>query len=262
MNKGVGLGEPVIPPGVVWEYLGTTAPPGWLLADGAAVSRAQYPDLFRAIGIQHGIGDGRTTFNLPNRKGRAGAGRDAGQTEFASLGTVGGSKASTAAHTHDMGSHTHARTAGGANLGTGNIVSLGGAQGVGWTGAAQGQSNGHSHSFRTTSLGGNQGDGFQGYAANDGHQAIQTTDTTGHLMFGGAIGGVCLTNNNTVYADHDHALENHVHALEGHVHSQGSHTHADSFGASDPNTTGESSTAIAVNGNLQPYVVVNYIVKV
>lgn len=44
----------------------TTARTGFLLCDGAAVSRAKYADLFAAIGTTYGVGDGSTTFNLPD----------------------------------------------------------------------------------------------------------------------------------------------------------------------------------------------------
>lgn len=40
--------------------------PGWLLADGAELSRTQYADLFRAIGTTYGVGNGTTTFNIPD----------------------------------------------------------------------------------------------------------------------------------------------------------------------------------------------------
>ncbi len=40
--------------------------PGWVLADGAELSRTQFADLFRAIGTTYGVGDGSTTFNLPD----------------------------------------------------------------------------------------------------------------------------------------------------------------------------------------------------
>ena len=43
-----------------------TLPKGFLLCDGSAVSRTTYDDLFAAIGTTYGIGDGETTFNLPN----------------------------------------------------------------------------------------------------------------------------------------------------------------------------------------------------
>lgn len=254
MNRGMrgATAEPVVPAGIVWEYLGTTAPPGWLMADGSAVSRAQYPGLFQAVGTQHGAGDGNTTFNLPNRKGRMGVGRDAGQTEFVSVGTTGGSKTTTASHTHDMGNHQHARTAGAASIGTGYGNSWGGAQGVGWTGGLGGQSGTHNHSFVTTSLGGGAADGLQGWAQGDVHNGVQTTDRGGQLVFGGVVRGQS--------ANHDHQLENHSHNLEGHTHAAGGHTHADSFGAAVGNT-GDASVVQATSGNLQPFIVVNYIIK-
>ncbi|NUL02618.1 tail fiber protein [Streptomyces lunaelactis] len=50
---------------------GNSRPPtGWLLCDGAAVSRDTYADLFQVIGTQHGGGDGTRTFNLPDYRGR------------------------------------------------------------------------------------------------------------------------------------------------------------------------------------------------
>ena len=47
-----------------------TIPSGWLLCDGSAVSRTTYAELFAAIGTTYGVGDGTTTFNLPNFIGR------------------------------------------------------------------------------------------------------------------------------------------------------------------------------------------------
>ena len=53
------------------EFFGmATPPPGYLKADGAAVGRATYPELYAAIGTTFGAGDGSTTFNLPNLIGR------------------------------------------------------------------------------------------------------------------------------------------------------------------------------------------------
>jgi microcystin-dependent protein len=60
----------LVPTGSVMAYVGQTTPTSWLLCDGTAVSRATYADLFTAIGTTHGIGDGSTTFNLPNYNGR------------------------------------------------------------------------------------------------------------------------------------------------------------------------------------------------
>jgi microcystin-dependent protein len=57
------------PPGSVMAYMGTTVPTGWLLCDGSAVSRANYPALWAVIGTTSGAGDGSTTFNLPDMRG-------------------------------------------------------------------------------------------------------------------------------------------------------------------------------------------------
>src|SRR5260370_40876975 len=64
---------PAAPPaGAITAYGGpvTTLPTGWLVCDGAAVSRSMYPGLFTAIGTSWGGGDGATTFNLPDLRGR------------------------------------------------------------------------------------------------------------------------------------------------------------------------------------------------
>lgn len=65
-----------IPVGTVQGYAGATAPEGWLLCYGQAVSRTTYADLFTVIGTTYGSGDGSTTFNIPDRRGRVGVGKD------------------------------------------------------------------------------------------------------------------------------------------------------------------------------------------
>lgn len=59
--------KPVVPVGTILEFGGSTAPTGFLLCDGSAVSRTTYADLFTAIGTSYGPGDGVTTFNLPDQ---------------------------------------------------------------------------------------------------------------------------------------------------------------------------------------------------
>lgn len=59
------------PTGTLMAYASTTAPDGWLLADGSAVSRTTYADLYSLLGTSYGVGDGSTTFNLPDVRGRA-----------------------------------------------------------------------------------------------------------------------------------------------------------------------------------------------
>ena len=61
--------ESSVPSGAVMHFAMQSAPTGWLKADGSAVSRTQYPALFAAIGTTFGVGDGRTTFNLPDLRG-------------------------------------------------------------------------------------------------------------------------------------------------------------------------------------------------
>jgi len=65
-----GVGNPPVPPGAVIAYAGAAPPAGWLLCDGRLVSRATYPALLAAIGIAHGMGDGVTTFALPDYRGQ------------------------------------------------------------------------------------------------------------------------------------------------------------------------------------------------
>jgi len=62
--------------GMVMPFAGTSAPTGWLLAYGQAVSRSTYSSLFTAIGTTYGSGDGSSTFNLPDLRGRVAAGKD------------------------------------------------------------------------------------------------------------------------------------------------------------------------------------------
>jgi len=66
------------PAGAVHAFAGAAAPTGWLLCNGAAVSRATYAALFAAIASAHGSGDGSTTFNLPDYRGRIIRGVDGG----------------------------------------------------------------------------------------------------------------------------------------------------------------------------------------
>ena len=96
------------PAGVITQYGGTTAPTGWLLCQGQAISRvnALYTRLFTAIGTNYGIGDGSTTFNVPNLQGSIPVGKDATQSEFDALAETGGSKTSTLS-TANLPSHQH-----------------------------------------------------------------------------------------------------------------------------------------------------------
>lgn len=92
-----------IPPGTVIHGASSSTPVGYLIADGSAVSRSTYADLFTAIGTTYGAGDGSTTFNLPDLKGRVIAGEDSAASRLtttyfgttANLAAVGGSESTT-----------------------------------------------------------------------------------------------------------------------------------------------------------------------
>jgi microcystin-dependent protein len=70
--------DELVPPGTVVAFGGETPPSGWLVCDGQEISRTQYAELFSAIGTVHGEGDGLTTFNLPDYRGRFLRGTDEG----------------------------------------------------------------------------------------------------------------------------------------------------------------------------------------
>lgn len=67
------------PAGMVQYFAANTAPTGFLKANGAAISRTTYSDLFAAIGTTFGAGDGSTTFNVPDLRGEFPRGWDDGR---------------------------------------------------------------------------------------------------------------------------------------------------------------------------------------
>lgn len=92
--NGQILGD-TLPIGAIIPYGSETAPANWLVCDGSAVSRTTYAELFAVLGTKYGAGDGSTTFNLPNLKGRVPVGYDSTQTEFDTMGETGGEKQHT-----------------------------------------------------------------------------------------------------------------------------------------------------------------------
>ncbi len=84
------------PTGTISMFAGATPPAGWLICNGAPVSRAEYAGLFAVIGTTYGAGDGSTAFNLPNLQGRFPLGKSPTQP----LGTLGGTATISLQHTH------------------------------------------------------------------------------------------------------------------------------------------------------------------
>lgn len=105
-----------VPIGTILDFAGSTAPNGYLICDGRAISRTEYSALFTAIGTTWGTGDGSTTFNLPNLCGRTAIGSGTGTASDATahaLGSNGGTEthvltpSETATKNH---SHTYAKS--------------------------------------------------------------------------------------------------------------------------------------------------------
>jgi microcystin-dependent protein len=100
----MGAASLVSPSGEIKMWPTATAPTGFLLCTGAAVSRTIYAALFAVIGTTFGAGDGTTTFNLPDFDNRFAVGAG----DLYAVGATGGSKdAILVSHTHTDAGHTH-----------------------------------------------------------------------------------------------------------------------------------------------------------
>lgn len=125
---GTGKTYDVMPTGAIIVWTTTSAPTGFLLCDGSAVNRTTYADLYAVVGTTYGVGDGATTFNLPDLLGRVVIMVDGSANRITSastnggnadtLGGVGGAETHTlttsesAAHTHTQQYNTATAVAG------------------------------------------------------------------------------------------------------------------------------------------------------
>ncbi|HEY4360334.1 MAG TPA: tail fiber protein [Bryobacteraceae bacterium] len=103
-----------VPTGVMLDFGGGTVPTGFLLCDGSAVSRTTYAALFAQIGTTWGVGDGTTTFNVPDLRGRVCAGKD----------NMGGSAANRLTATYFGGTATNLAAVGGSESETLSIAEM------------------------------------------------------------------------------------------------------------------------------------------
>ena len=99
-------------PGTVEWQAGSIVPNGWLACDGTAVSRTTYARLFAHIGTSYGVGNGSTTFNLPDLRGKVAVPVKSGQAQVDTIGETGGEYTHTLTtaqmpnHAHDYDGHT------------------------------------------------------------------------------------------------------------------------------------------------------------
>lgn len=100
------------PTGTVMIYASEKVPPvPWLLCDGSAISRALYPELFNTMGTKYGAGDGISTFNLPDFRGRVVIGVDHAQLRLKKAQNVGldGGKETQKLSVGQIPAHTHGK---------------------------------------------------------------------------------------------------------------------------------------------------------
>ena len=118
-DGSTGGGAELIPSGTIVAYGAASAPTGWLLCDDSAVSRSTYARLFAVIGTGYGVGDGYSTFNVPDLRDKVPLGKG---TNNDTLGTTTGSAAASSvlASASKTGVTTAASNTGTANTGTGN----------------------------------------------------------------------------------------------------------------------------------------------
>lgn len=172
--SAVGSGGGGTPVGGIIEWGNAQPPAGYLVCDGTAVSRTTYADLFAVIGTTFGVGDGSTTFNLPNFKGRTplgvGLATATGATTH-TLAQMGGEETHTLT-TAEIPAHTHSIT-----------------------------DPGHIHEIRANSFAGDRrivpgplgADGDKYSFTDSGNDA---SSTTAHLYAFGAGMNVTATNSN------------------------------------------------------------------
>lgn len=220
--------DAALPVGIIQAYAGSTVPgANWLFAQGQAVSRSTYSALFGVVGTTYGAGDGSTTFNLPNLQGRIPVGRDTGQVEFDVLGETGGAKTHTLT-LGEMPSHSHVQDAHNHGQNAHNHVQDAHGHGV--------NDPTHAHA---QNIGANPG---AGSSTGFDMTSVSSTSTTLGQYQNGINTGAAATNisiqNNT--ATNQAATATNIAAT-----------------ATNQNTGGGGA-----HNNLQPYIVLNYIIKV
>jgi microcystin-dependent protein len=105
--------DAAMPTGTMVQYIADTAPTGWVLCDGSAISRTTYSTLFALIGTTYGAGNGSSTFNIPDLRGRVPMGVGTGAGDGSSgTGAPSGTALTVRARGAWGGGETHTLTSG------------------------------------------------------------------------------------------------------------------------------------------------------
>ncbi len=142
-NEG-GTGVDSTPIGAVFMYASNSIPSNWLLCNGQEINREEYSNLFNIIGTIYGEGDGETTFNLPNLKGRVPIGKDDNDYDFDILGKTGGEKEHTLT-INEMPNHNHKIGVDNNTFGAGSYPNNRALEGTGLTTSSTGGGQAHNN---------------------------------------------------------------------------------------------------------------------
>jgi microcystin-dependent protein len=225
LRETAGGPASVNPSGVISQFAGSTAPTGYLLCQGQSISTTTYSNLFAAIGYTYG-GSG-SSFIVPNLQNRIPVGKGP-DTEFDTLGETGGAKTNTLT-TANMAAHTHSGTTGTVSSGHTHNFETGGF-------SADHTHSGPSHNHSVTVV-------VDRFSVNRGTGTLVTQSASTPSATGSSFAGTGQTG--TASSNHSHS------GTTGDINQNHNH------GFTTDNGTG---LATAVN-NLQPYIVVNYIIK-
>jgi len=231
-----------LPLGAIIAYPSDTAPNDtFLLCNGAEVSRTTYANLFALIGSTYGNGDGWSKFNLPNIQGRTIVGKGAGS--FTALNQTGGAETVTL-DISQIPSHTHPVSIPSLTVQASVSSTFTGTESQSGAGTAHSHSitdPGHSHSYEDY-LASNQNGNWSGSGYNIARSGVRTA-TSAQSTTGISLGQE---------SSHTHAF-----TPSGTVASQfqGGKTVASQ-------TSAEANGGSGSHNNLQPYIVLNYFIKV
>ena len=151
--------------GIVIPWSDSSIPSGFLECNGTAVSRTTYADLFSVVGTTYGVGDGSTTFNVPDLQGRCcqnnspskAFASSGGAATVTATGNVSGNLASHTLSESELAAHTHPISP------TGNYSGASGGSGTLSAGGSIGGGGGHVHAVAGAGLTGDAKSVLQKY---------------------------------------------------------------------------------------------------